>query len=133
MKENNDVFNSEKYLDNDDELEEGNDGVSEVIEGEDSSEASPTLHPQSQQLEIIFNKGYNDISPRILIPDSWSPVSPKVDGLDAEVRGVMVDLININCPKEEAIKLVFGCSKSGKSKSWKAASYWYEEIKAQIQ
>lgn len=29
----------------------------------------------------------------------------------------MVDLININCPKEETIKLVFGCSKSGKSKS----------------
>ena len=45
---------------------------------------------------------------------------------------MIVNLININCPKEETIKLVFGCSESGKSKSWKAASYWYEEIKAQI-
>ena len=80
-----------------------------------------------------MNKKSNDVSPRTLIPDSWSPVSPKVDGLDAEVRGVIVNLININCPKEETIKLVFGCSKSGKSKSWKAASYWYEEIKAQVQ
>ena len=71
--------------------------------------------------------------PLTLILDGWSPVSPKVGGLDAEVRGVIVNLININCPKEETIKLVFGCSKSGKSKSWKAASYWYDKIKAQIQ
>ena len=133
LKENSDVFNSEKYLDNDDELEESDDGVSEDIEGEGSSEISPTPHPHSQQLENIFNKGYSDVSPRTLIPDSWSPVSPKVGDLDAEVRGVIVNLININCPKEETIKLVFGCSKSGKSKSWKAASYWYEEIKAQVQ
>ena len=87
MKENNDVFNSEKYLDNDDELEESDDGVSEDIEGEESGEISPAPHPQSQQLEVIFNKGCSDISPRTLIPDSWSPVSPKVGGLDAEVRG----------------------------------------------
>ncbi|MDT9341663.1 hypothetical protein VV11_020440 [Trichodesmium erythraeum 21-75] len=42
---------------------------------------------------------------------------------------MLVSLININCSKEETIKLVFGCSKSGKSKSWKVASYWYEELK----
>ncbi|MDE5085151.1 MAG: hypothetical protein O4859_29680, partial [Trichodesmium sp. St18_bin1] len=131
-KENSDILNREKYLDNDDKSEESEDGVSEDIEGEGSSEISPTPHPHSQQLGNIFSKGYSDISPRTLIPDSWSPVSPKVGGLDAEVRGVIVNLININCPKEETIKLVFGCSKSGKSKSWKAASYWSEEIKAQI-
>ncbi|MDE5088266.1 MAG: hypothetical protein O4805_14465, partial [Trichodesmium sp. St16_bin2-tuft] len=39
--------------------------------------------------------------------DGWSPFSPKVGGLDAEVRRVRVNLININCPKEETIKLVF--------------------------
>ena len=44
-----------------------------------------------------------------------------------------VDLININCPKEENVKLVFGSSKFGRSKSWKAASYWYDKIKAKIQ
>ena len=44
-----------------------------------------------------------------------------------------VKLIDINCPKEETIKLVFCCFKSGKSKSWKSASYWHEKIKAQIQ
>ena len=34
LKENSDVFNSEKYLDNDDELEESDDGVSRDIKGE---------------------------------------------------------------------------------------------------
>ena len=43
-----------------------------------------------------------------------------------------VNLININYPKEETIKLVFCYFKSGKSKSWKAASYWHGKIKAQI-
>jgi hypothetical protein len=80
-----------------------------------------------------LNKEYSDFSPRTLIPDSWSPFSPKVGGLDAEVRRVRVKLIDINCPKEETIKLVFCCFKSGKSKSWKSASYWHEKIKAQIQ
>ena len=76
-----------------------------------------------------MNKESSDVSPRTLLPDSWSPFSPKVGGLDAEVRRVRVKLININCPKKETIKLVFGCSNSGKSKSWKAASCWYEKIK----
>ena len=44
-----------------------------------------------------------------------------------------VNLINVNFPKKETIKSVFGCSKFGKSKSWKAASYWHDKIKAQIQ
>ena len=79
-----------------------------------------------------MNKESSDVSPRTLIPDSWSPFSPKVGGLDAEVRRVRVKLININYPNEETIKLVFCCSKSGKSKSWKATSYWNDKIKAQI-
>ena len=80
-----------------------------------------------------MNKESSDVSPRTLIPDSWSPFSPKVGGLDAEVRRVRVNLINVNCPKKENVKLVFGSSKFGKSKSWKAASYWHDKIKAQIQ
>ena len=39
--------------------------------------------------------------------------------------------VNIKCSKKEAIKLVFGTTK-GTSKKYKAASYWYEEIKGQI-
>jgi len=132
FQENNQLFNSNKYIDTADELGQSDEGVSDMSECEDSNDTSPTPHPQAQELENIFNKGCSDTSPLTLIPDNWSPVSPKVDGLDADVRGVIVNLININCPKEETIKLVFGCSKSGKSKSWKAASYWYEEIKAQI-
>jgi hypothetical protein len=80
-----------------------------------------------------LNKESSDVSPRTLIPDSWSPVSPKVGGLDAEVRRVRVNLINVNFPKKETIKSVFGCSKFGKYKSWKATSYWDDKIKAQIQ
>ena len=30
---------------------------------------------------------------------------------------MIVNLTNINCPKQETIKLLFGCSKSSKSKS----------------
>ncbi len=107
-------------------------GADEGSEGEDDSERSPAPHPEAQALENILNKGCSDLSPLALIPDNWSPVSPKVDDLDAEVRGVMVSLINNNTPKEETIKLVFGCSKSGKSKSWKAASYWFDLIKAEV-
>ena len=80
----------------------------------------------------MFNKECSNPSPLTLILDSWSLVSPKVGGLDAEVRRVRVKLININFPKEENVKLVFGSSKFGRSKSWKAASYWYDKIKAQI-
>ena len=47
------------------------------------------------------------------------------------MRGLLVELINIKCPKKETIKLVFGVTK-GTSKKYKAASYWYEEIKEQI-
>ena len=107
-------------------------GVSDEDEGENESERSPSPHPKAQSLDSLFYSSFNDISPLTLIPDNWSPVTPKVEILSGEVRGVLVSLININCSKEETIKLVFGCSKSGKSKSWKAASYWYEEIKAQV-
>ena len=44
-----------------------------------------------------------------------------------------VNLINVNCPKKETIKSDFGCSKFGKSKSYKAASYWHGKIKTQTQ
>lgn len=42
---------------------------------------------------------------------------------------MLVSLININCFKEEIIKLVFGCFKFGKFKLWKVVFYWYEELK----
>jgi hypothetical protein len=48
-----------------------------------------------------LNKESSDVSPLTLILDGWSPFSPKVGGLDAEVRRVRVNLININYPKEE--------------------------------
>ncbi len=107
-------------------------GDYEDDEGENESEPSLSPHPQAQELEAIFNEGCTNQAPQALIPDGWVPVSPKVENLSAEVRGVLVGLININCSKEEAIKLVFGCKKSGTSKSWKAASYWYDEIKSQV-
>ena len=44
-----------------------------------------------------------------------------------------VNLINVNCSKKETMKSVFGCSKFGKSKSYKAAFYCHDKIKAQIQ
>lgn len=133
LRKNTNVFNDNKYFDNDDKLNENNNNIRKNIKSEDNSETSLIPHPQLQQLEIIFNKGCRNISPETLISDSWSPVSPKVNNLDVKVRGIIVNLINTNYPKEEIIKLVFGCSKSGKSKSWKAASYWYETIKTQIQ
>jgi hypothetical protein len=46
LKEQSDAFNSNKYLDNDNELEESDDGVSKDIEGEGRVSSHPPLtHP----------------------------------------------------------------------------------------
>ncbi len=106
-------------------------GADESDEGEDSDEVVPTPHPEAQKLENIFTKGSSDLAPSALIPDGWVVADPLAPNLSAEVRGVLVELINIKCPKEEAVKLVFGASKGG-NKKYKAAGFWYEEVKAQI-
>ncbi len=100
-------------------------------EGDDESATTPTQHPQAQELEDILTKASSDLTPLTLIPDGWVAADPLSTDLSAEVRGVLVELINIKCSKKEAIELVFGVSK-GTSKKYKAASYWYDEIKAQV-
>ncbi len=106
-------------------------GADESDEGEDESELAPTPHPEAQKLENILTKGSSDLAPSALIPDGWVVADPLAGFLSSEVRGVLVELINIKCPKEEAVKLVFGVSKGG-NKKYKAAGFWYEEVKAQI-
>ncbi len=106
-------------------------GADESDEGEDESELAPTPHPEAQKLEDIFTIGSSDLAPSALVPDGWVVADPLAGFLSTEVRGVLVELINIKCPKEEAVKLVFGVSKGG-NKKYKAAGFWYEEVKAQI-
>ena len=43
LRKKSDAFNSKKYLDNDDELEESDDGVSKDIEGEGRVSSHPPL------------------------------------------------------------------------------------------
>jgi energy-coupling factor transporter ATP-binding protein EcfA2 len=106
-------------------------GASEGSEGEDEGSNEPGPHPDANLLESIFTKGCSDLEPSTLLPDSWAAADPLEADLSAEVRGVLRDLISMNCTKKETIKLVFDATKGGGAK-YKAASYWYEEIKAQI-
>ncbi len=106
-------------------------GASDEGEGEEVSEIAPVSHPDAEKLEGIFSKGYSDVAPSALIPDGWVAADPLAGYLSTEVRGVLVELININCGKQKAIELVFGVSKGGNNK-YKAARYWYEEVKISI-
>ena len=89
-------------------------------------------HTIAKSLDSIFNKEDSLISLEEIIPDNWKPYPPKTRHLSSDVRGLLVQLIKNQIPKEKSINAVFGCKKSGKSQSWKAASYWYEEIKQSI-
>jgi len=106
-------------------------GSDEGSESEDEGSTEPSQNPDVNLLESIFNSGCSNLEPSALIPDGWSPADPLSTDLPAEVRGVLRDLITMNCTKKETIKLVFDATKGGGAK-YKAASYWYEEIKAQI-
>ena len=89
-------------------------------------------HTIAKSLDSIFNKEDSLISLEEIIPDNWKPYPPKTRHLSSDVRGLLVQLIKNQIPKEKSINTVFGCKKFGKSQSWKAASYWYEEIKQSI-
>ena len=106
-------------------------GVSNEDEKEEAVLLTPKENDAITQLEYILQKGPINLTPLTLIPNGWIHIDPIARELSTEVRGLLVELINIKCSKKEAIKLVFGVTK-GTSKKYKAASYWYEEIKEQI-
>ena len=106
-------------------------GVSNEDEREEAVLLTPKENDAITQLEYILQKGPINLTPLTLIPNGWIHIDPIAGELSTEVRGLLVELINIKCSKKEAIKLVFGVTK-GTSKKYKAASYWYEEIKEQI-
>ena len=64
-----------------------------------------------------------------IVPDNWVTFTPKTNNLTPEVTGLIVQLIQNKISKEKTINIIFECCKNSKSKTWKAASYWYEEIK----
>ena len=107
----------------------------EGVSNEDDREEAVLLTPEESdaitQLESMLQKGPINLAPLTLIPNGWVHIDPIAGELSTEVRGLLVELINIKCSKKETIKLVFGVTK-GTSKKYKAASYWYEEIKEQI-
>ena len=105
------------------------------VSNEDDREEAVLLTPEENdaitQLEFILQKNPINLTPLTLIPNGWVHIDPIAGELSTEVRGLLVELINIKCSKKETIKLVFGVTK-GTSKKYKAASYWYEEVKEQI-
>ena len=109
--------------------------IEEGVSNEDEREEAVLLTPEENnaitQLEFILQKDPINLTPSTLMPNGWVHIDPIAGELSAEARGLLVELINIKCSKKEAIKLVFGTTK-GTSKKYKAASYWYEEIKGQI-
>lgn len=125
------VSNSKNYTTNFESTTPNKEGFTSEGESEDEGSNEPTPHPDANLLESIFSKGCSDLEPLALIPDGWVAADPMSTDLPAKVRGVLRDLIAINCSKKEAIKLVCGASKGGGAK-YKAASYWYDEIKTQI-
>lgn len=84
------------------------------------------------KLESLYNKDDRLLLLDEIVPDNWVCCTPKTDNLTPEVTGLIVQLIQNKISKEKTINAVFGCCKNSKSKSWKAASYWYEEIKQSI-
>ena len=81
------------------------------------------------RLEFLYNKDNRLLLLEEIVPDNWVTCTPKTDNLTPEVTGLIVQLIQNKISKEKTINIVFGCCKNSKSKTWKAASYWYEEIK----
>ena len=107
----------------------------EGVSNEDDRGEAVLLTPEDNdaitQLESMLQKSPINLTPLTLIPNEWVHIDPIARELSTEARGLLVELINIKCSKKEVIKLVFGVTK-GTSKRYKAASYWYEEIKEQI-
>ena len=104
----------------------------EVTDKESVTDNESNNQSDVTRLESLYNKDDRLLLLDEIVPDNWVCCTPKTDNLTPEVTGLIVQLIQNKISKEKTINTVFGCCKNSKSKSWKAASYWYEEIKQSI-
>ena len=104
----------------------------EVTDKESVTDNESNNQSDVTRLESLYNKNDRLLLLDEIVPDNWVCCTPKTDNLTPEVTGLIVQLIQNKISKEKTINAVFGCCKNSKSKSWKAASYWYEEIKQSI-
>ena len=104
----------------------------EVTDKESVTDNESNNQSDVTRLESLYNKDDRLLLLDEIVPDNWVCCTPKTDNLTPEVTGLIVQLIQNKISKEKTINAVFGCCKNSKSKSWKAASYWYEEIKQSI-
>ena len=104
----------------------------EVTDKESVTDDESNNQSDVTRLESLYNKDDRLLLLDEIVPDNWVCCTPKTDNLTPEVTGLIVQLIQNKISKEKTINAVFGCCKNSKSKSWKAASYWYEEIKQSI-
>lgn len=104
----------------------------EVTDKESVTDNESNNQSDVTRLESLYNKDDRLLLLDEIVPDNWVCCTPKTDNLTPKVTGLIVQLIQNKISKEKTINAVFGCCKNSKSKSWKAASYWYEEIKQSI-
>lgn len=104
----------------------------EVTDKESVTDNESNNQSDVTRLESLYKKDDRLLLLDEIVPDNWVCCTPKTDNLTPEVTGLIVQLIQNKISKEKTINAVFGCCKNSKSKSWKAASYWYEEIKQSI-
>ena len=104
----------------------------EVTDKESVTDNESNNQSDVTRLESLYNKDDRLLLLDEIVPDNWVCCTPKTDNLTPQVTGLIVQLIQNKISKEKTINAVFGCCKNSKSKSWKAASYWYEEIKQSI-
>ena len=98
----------------------------EVTDKESVTDNESNNQSDITRLESLYNKDDRLLLLDEIVPDNWVCCTPKTDNLTPEVTGLIVQLIQNKISKEKTINAVFGCCKNSKSKSWKAASYWYE-------
>jgi len=106
-----------------------NDSGDAVTNGSNSASSQS---PNTDQLEKLLHNNEGSMLPSLPLPKNWVTADPKVSEIPDSVRGVIVAFIRENISKEQTINAVFGCKKNSISKAWRAASYWYDEVKSSL-
>ncbi|MDJ0553375.1 MAG: hypothetical protein QNJ68_02825 [Microcoleaceae cyanobacterium MO_207.B10] len=87
---------------------------------------------ETEQLEQLLDKNESTALPSLPLPENWVIANPKASELPDSVRGAIVAFIRAAFSKQQTINAIFGCKKNSVSKSWRSASYWYDEVKSNI-
>ncbi|MDJ0518891.1 MAG: hypothetical protein QNJ74_22415 [Trichodesmium sp. MO_231.B1] len=98
----------------------------------DTSNSVTSQLPRADQLNKLLDNDKHSSLPPLPLPTNWVIADPKVNKLPDGVRGIIVTFVRAKISKEQTINAVFGCKKNSNSKVWRAASYWYDEVKSSL-